>query len=604
MKKEQVEMSSAINIRSGLFVLFTLINFASIILLYNHYYHPFKTIETLKLEAPSPTPAKVQTFLVVANNVHYIGLERRYESNKVAEFLGIAYAQAPIGQLRHRAPRPLSSVNNNNNITIDAQHWRASCLQPDNRLQVANETFSEDCLYLNIWTRLNKTTAQLPQKLRPVLVLIHTGAFVFGSAAERQYNGRVLSALADIVVVSFNYRLNYFGYAYAGDNDLITPNVGMLDQVAALRWVNNNVEHFGGDPKRITLVGQSSGGMSVGMHIDSPLSAGLFQQAILLSGSPLQATSLSQPKKVQDFWKHFALKVNCLGDIRRSIDKEVVECLDNKLAADRNLMPTMDMVKLLSSDRLFVNIPVVAEGEFQPQSQTELLEQINGNNIRAILFGFTDDEGSWIAALEDRKRFGPKVAPNLSSKQAKRILRQYLDLMDARLQKEKDIVDYYLVQSYHQLLQQTKSLSTKSKQDDDNDEGEEKATAKTSNIDTNVLLSRLLTSSLGDHYIACPLNRFAEKLSSKGVPVYQYHWCYKGDGKTSRFWNVFESVWCGRWMGSCHSFEMYALFGVPLTDKDNFDQQDRIVSYKMMEMVKLFLHQDGYVFENKCQHLG
>lgn len=106
----------------------------------------------------------------------------------------------------------------------------------------------------------------------------------------------------------------------------------------------------------------------------------------------------------------------------------------------------------------------------------------------------------------------------------------------------------------------------------------------------DLILHRIISRIVGDRYINCPMEIFVETVrTSTRSKAYQYYWQYKGNKKTSAFWNTFERVWCGYWMGSCHSFEMYAIFGVPFLQPNLFDQSDRIVSYKTIEMIEYFI---------------
>jgi para-nitrobenzyl esterase len=144
---------------------------------------------------------------------------------------------------------------------------------------------SEDCLYLNVWTTLLGTS----EPPRPVLVWIHGGGFFAGFGGEERHNGARL-AQKGAVVVTLNYRLGPFGFlvhpALAAESPQHTSgNYGLLDQIAALQWVRRNIAQFGGDPSRVTIFGESAGGMSVGSLIASPLAKGLFQRAILESGT-------------------------------------------------------------------------------------------------------------------------------------------------------------------------------------------------------------------------------------------------------------------------------------------------------------------------------
>ena len=144
---------------------------------------------------------------------------------------------------------------------------------------------SEDCLYLNVWTT-ELSTAAAP---RPVMVWIHGGGFRAGFGGEERHNGARL-AQKGAVVVTLNYRLGPLGFlahpALAAESPRHSSgNYGLLDQIAALQWVRRNISRFGGDPARVTVFGESAGGMSVGALIASPLAKGLFHRAILESGT-------------------------------------------------------------------------------------------------------------------------------------------------------------------------------------------------------------------------------------------------------------------------------------------------------------------------------
>src|SRR5436190_16116692 len=144
---------------------------------------------------------------------------------------------------------------------------------------------SEDCLYLNVWSSSLGTRAPA----RPVMVWIHGGGFFAGFGGEERHNGARL-AQKGAVVVTLNYRLGPLGFlahpALAAESpQRASGNYGLLDQIAALQWVKRNIARFGGDPSRVTIFGESAGGMSVGSLIASPLAKGLFQRAILESGT-------------------------------------------------------------------------------------------------------------------------------------------------------------------------------------------------------------------------------------------------------------------------------------------------------------------------------
>lgn len=199
----------------------------------------------------------------------------------VVSFKGIPYAAPPIGALRWRAPQPLASWAG----LRSAKAFGNACLQPPPR----SATFalrvpvSEDCLYLNIW-RPAKSRGKLP-----VMLWIHGGSLVTGAASIARYDGAGL-ARRGVVLVSINYRLGYLGFfshpalsREAADVGRLA-NYGLMDQVAALYWVQRNIRAFGGDPSRVTIFGQSAGGLAVEALLASPVARGLFHRAIVQSG--------------------------------------------------------------------------------------------------------------------------------------------------------------------------------------------------------------------------------------------------------------------------------------------------------------------------------
>ncbi len=216
------------------------------------------------------------------------GAIRGSMAHGVQAFKGVPYARAPTGPLRFRPPErpePWPGVR-------DAVSFGRPAMQHPTVLETARgfrEPCDEDCLYLNVWAP--DDASRRLEKL-PVLVWIHGGAFINGAGSIPWYEGSTLAARGDIIVVSLNYRLGPFGFldlSQFGDDMATSGNVGLLDQIAALEWVSENVGVFGGDPRRICVIGESAGAMSVGTLLTVRAAQGLFQRAILQSGTPTAA---------------------------------------------------------------------------------------------------------------------------------------------------------------------------------------------------------------------------------------------------------------------------------------------------------------------------
>jgi para-nitrobenzyl esterase len=196
----------------------------------------------------------------------------------VCVFRGIPYAQPPLGSFRFRAPEaPIAWQG-----TRDARRFGSASPQ-DKGLATDIGDRSEDCLVLNVWT------PAADDRKRPTLVWIHGGGFTSGSSAQELYDGAELAARGGVVVVSFNYRLGVLGFGYLREvlgsaGASLPANLGLLDQLAALTWVRDNIAEFGGDPENVTLFGESAGGMSVSVLLATPRARGLFKRAIAQSG--------------------------------------------------------------------------------------------------------------------------------------------------------------------------------------------------------------------------------------------------------------------------------------------------------------------------------
>ncbi|XP_044728520.1 juvenile hormone esterase-like [Chrysoperla carnea] len=236
----------------------------------------------------------------------------------IYSFRGIPYAEPPIGKRRFEPPSPVRPWGNN---ILDATKDGPVCPQPYRVSSEMGFTASEDCLQLNVYTKTISSTSKLP-----VLVFLHPGAYYKYSGIS-YFVGPEYLLDKDIVLVTINYRLGALGFISTGD-EFAPGNNGLKDQVMALRWVKQNIKAFGGDPNKITLSGYSAGALSVGLHLVSPMSRGLFQRAISGSGSPLAELKFTTNQL------DLAIKQARLLDCPTNSSQEIIECLRTKDAED------------------------------------------------------------------------------------------------------------------------------------------------------------------------------------------------------------------------------------------------------------------------------
>ncbi|QLR43111.1 carboxylesterase/lipase family protein [Enterobacter sp. RHBSTW-00994] len=256
-----------------------------------------------------------------------------FTDKDVHVWCGIPYAAPPVGSLRWRAPQPpVSWEGLRQATTFSASSWQNSeycqALGGGDPGQ-----FSEDCLYLNVWSPATRSTPL------PVMVWLHGGGFTIGAGGLPPYSGRAL-AQRDVVVVTINYRLGHLGFfahpALEGEEERVVHNFALLDQLAALNWVRDNIAVFGGDPHNITLFGESAGARSVLSLLASPLAEGLFHKAIVQSGYTLPDTPREQAlEKGVALAAHLGLE-NATADQLRALPPEVFW----PLIAPHNITPT------------------------------------------------------------------------------------------------------------------------------------------------------------------------------------------------------------------------------------------------------------------------
>ncbi|KAK5849359.1 hypothetical protein PBY51_009009 [Eleginops maclovinus] len=229
--------------------------------------------------------------------------------DKAHIFYGVPYADPPVGAYRWKPPRPASPWLG----VYDASFPRDACMQACSGpiTEECPRKVSEDCLHLNIFVPLDVDFLSPLEVPLPILVWIHGGDFIAGSASKPLYDGRFISNFTHTVVVSLDYRLGAFGFLVSGKNphSAAAGNYGILDQQAALLWVQRNIAVFGGDSSKVTVFGESAGAQSVSLHLMIQSSRTLFKQAVL------QSLPFSIPLKTRHdalkLGKDFAKQTNC-----------------------------------------------------------------------------------------------------------------------------------------------------------------------------------------------------------------------------------------------------------------------------------------------------
>ena len=334
----------------------------------------------------SPQASAPAAPTVVANGEHLVGAYVGADSS-VSVFRGIPYAAPPVGELRWKAPAPHTPRPGVQQATkfgpscvqeVEGNYFYryiAETLGQDPKLVPLPGPSSENCLFLNVWT------PNLGGKdLKPVMVWIHGGANAVGTAVGLQTDGANL-ARKGVVVVSLNYRLNLFGFLAhpaltAESGHASSGNYALLDQIAALKWVQQNAAAFGGDPGRVTVFGESAGGTNITYLLATPLARGLFHRAVIESGG--YAVSDFRPLgEAEALGKSFEEALGVAGS------KDV-------LAAMRAVSPEDLRRAWLSTRKLTGNAPNV-DGWVFPRANAKIFDRGEQHKV-PVLIGFNKDE--------------------------------------------------------------------------------------------------------------------------------------------------------------------------------------------------------------------
>lgn len=310
-------------------------------------------------------------------------------TTNLSQFFGVPYAKPPIGDLRWKAPQAMEKWNGVKTCTKFADRAVQHNVWGD--MIYRSDDMSEDCLYLNIWSpNIN------PDKKLPVLVYIHGGGYIAGTGNEPRYDGASM-AQKGIVVVTINYRLNIFGFFSHPELSAEAPykssgNYGLLDQVEALKWVNNNISAFGGDSSLVTVAGESAGSASVSFLMISPLSKHLISGAIGQSGAGIPMLELANGEK-QGVEFLANTKYNSISELRELKSKDLYKLYKK---SKRFGFPSV-------VDGHFIKDSIIAAFRKGEQAQIPLLLGWNSAEMPAgaFMYGEPMQEENYINKVKD-----------------------------------------------------------------------------------------------------------------------------------------------------------------------------------------------------------
>jgi len=305
----------------------------------------------------------------------------------VSKFLGVPFAAPPVGELRLKAPiQPKVWAD----ILQTKKHgdvcWQGKLMEIFTKMFAPNFTYSEDCLYLDVYS------PNVSQSL-PVLFYIHGGGYEYGTALTYPSD---LLALHGLVVVVVQYRLGPFGFFTTGDS-AAPGNYGMLDQVEVLKWVKDNIANFGGDPSKVTIAGVSAGATSVSLHLMSPLSNGLFHQAIAESGVDLSPFAIQPHSSALRFANHLAEKLDCATNDHSAM----LACILRQ--KDVDIQKASDTLPLGMPDNL--RWGPVLDNHFLLDTTRNLREKGDFRKVN-LMISFTSHEGAGAVGYMANRGFG------------------------------------------------------------------------------------------------------------------------------------------------------------------------------------------------------
>lgn len=460
------------------------------------------------------------------------GFKTEILGKKLDVFLGVPFATPPVRELRFRKPVPLKYSSE----VLDASKMGPPCFHISYSSSwnwaASKRDESEDCLHLNVWApEIACDNSTKASSLKPVIIFIYGGGFSIGATDWEFYDGSVLAAYGDVVMVSMNYRLGPLGFLNA-DNEDIPGNMGLLDQQMAIQWMYRNARSFCGDPGHIVLVGESAGAVSAGLHLISPMSKHMVKRVILQSGSPLwdtpdntgdgvkKATELAEIFKcsnaTHNFVNHSGAVVSCLRDVDAG---------------------TLFRVAQETLGKRVLTYHPRSGDEFLPMNAHEALRK-GLFKSSDVMLGVNKDEGSIFVANTLPYIFLNGFAPNITKDEAAFYMIfffQYIIRTGTR-----DIRDHYF-----------KGIKDKD----------------------YLAVRKAFIDAIGDYLQICPTTYYGHVYSKFNNSVYYYYFTHR---PSNSYWP--------EWLGTAHFDEVEFIFGIPLRFPEKFTSEEVSFSRTMMDI--------------------
>ncbi|UJR24619.1 hypothetical protein I4U23_005993 [Adineta vaga] len=477
-------------------------------------------------------------FLVNTSNSTTIFLEPQ----SVHSFLGIPYSEPPLGEKRFRKP-------------ISKRPW--------SRSTIFNATTLPNSCYQMILEVFNNTVSARQQQPLAVMVWIFGGGFATGSSTLGLYDGSILSSTQNVIVVSMEYRIDPLGFLYLGTTDA-PGNQGLYDQQLALEWIYRNIKNFGGDPQRITLFGESSGAVSVGLHLLAPKSRSLFTNAILQSSGvtgkwaiiPPQIAKYRSEKFLDTITRYISNRYEA-GENDTEYALIPQQCRKRLITVEEKFL-CVKHYPILNSNHYrlswalesyngkpvaFTFVPTI-DGDFIPYDPEDML--FRGDFKKCpILLGVNKDEGSYFNVYYPYGNMSIDSWAYVDYKTFQEAMGEYFRYIPsypterAPMMLESILQTYTVWNDYNNTIQNAIQLNL----------------------------------AVGDYHFTCPTIFLADIYTQENLPVYFYYFTLRSSIST---WH--------QWMGVLHADEIMFIFGEPLNTTDNlyYTYEEILVSLKIM----------------------